>query len=249
MEIRGRATHSSAPDLGENPILLVGEVQARLERMPLDETRHDRLGVRSLVPYKLVCGPVAPHTIPSSCLLVLDRRLLPGDEPETVVAEIADELADLPVTVRQGATMLPALVKESDTVVVALQRGAELALGRPLGTFYPPYLRRGLPVLDRRSDRHVRTVDERDRGHRRARRGFRTSRTSPRSRRRLRGSDRGSSALTRNDEGRLVPPFASLVKRSSETSCVRSRSPETVSALSSSSIEILSSGMPGTSNP
>jgi succinyl-diaminopimelate desuccinylase len=139
VEIHGRATHSSAPDLGENPILLVGEVQARLERMPLDETRHERLGVRSLVPYKLVCGPVAPHTIPSSCVLVFDRRLLPGDEPEAVVREIADQLADLPVTVRQGATMLPALVEESDTVVAALQRGSALALGRPLETFYPPY--------------------------------------------------------------------------------------------------------------
>jgi acetylornithine deacetylase/succinyl-diaminopimelate desuccinylase-like protein len=139
VEIHGRATHSSAPDQGENPILLVGEVQARLARMPLDQTRHGRLGARSLVPYKLVCGPVAPHTIPSSCLLVLDRRLLPGDRPEAVVAEIAAALADLPVTVSEGPTMLPALVDESDSVVVALQRGSELALGRPLETFYPPY--------------------------------------------------------------------------------------------------------------
>jgi succinyl-diaminopimelate desuccinylase len=139
VEIHGRATHSSAPDLGENPILLVGEVQARLERMPLDRTRHERLGARSLVPYKLVCGPVAPHTIPSSCLLVLDRRLLPGDGPEAVVSEIAAELADLPVTVSEGPTMLPALVDESDSVVEALQRGSTLALGRPLETFYPPY--------------------------------------------------------------------------------------------------------------
>jgi acetylornithine deacetylase/succinyl-diaminopimelate desuccinylase-like protein len=139
VEIHGRATHSSAPELGENPIPLVGEVQARLERMPLDRTRHERLGVRTLVPYKLVCGPVAPHTIPSWCELVLDRRLLPGDTPDAVVAEIADELADLAVTVRAGPAMLPALVDESDGVVVALQRGAALALGRPLETFYPPY--------------------------------------------------------------------------------------------------------------
>jgi acetylornithine deacetylase/succinyl-diaminopimelate desuccinylase-like protein len=139
VEIHGRATHSSAAELGENPILLVGEVQARLARMTLDGTPHDRLGVRSIVPYKLVCGPVAPHTIPAWCELVFDRRLLPEDDPAAVVAEIAAELADLAVTVREGAVMLPALVEESDSVVVALQRGAELALGRPLETFYPPY--------------------------------------------------------------------------------------------------------------
>jgi acetylornithine deacetylase/succinyl-diaminopimelate desuccinylase-like protein len=139
VEIHGQATHSSAAELGQNPILLVGDVQARVARMPLDPTPHDRLGVRSVVPYKLVCGPVAPHTIPSWCELVLDRRLLPGDEPETVVAEVARALEGLPVIVREGPVMLPALVEESDTVVVALQRGAEQALGRPLETFYPPY--------------------------------------------------------------------------------------------------------------
>ena len=34
--------------------------------------------------------------------------------------------------------MLPALVGEDAAVVVALQRGAERALGRSLETFYPP---------------------------------------------------------------------------------------------------------------
>jgi succinyl-diaminopimelate desuccinylase len=139
VEIHGQATHSSAADLGQNPILLVGAVQDRIAGLPLDPTPHDRLGGRSIVPYKLVCGPVAPHTIPSWCELVLDRRLLPGDEPETVVADVARALEGLPVTVREGPVMMPALVEESDTVVVALQRGAEQALGRPLETFYPPY--------------------------------------------------------------------------------------------------------------
>jgi len=139
VEIKGRATHSSAAELGENPILLVGEVQARLARMPLDGTPHPRLGVRSIVPYRLVCGPIAPHTIPAWCELVFDRRLLPGDDPAVVLHEIERELHDLPVTVREGPVMLPALVEESATVVSALQQGAVDALGGPLETFYPPY--------------------------------------------------------------------------------------------------------------
>jgi succinyl-diaminopimelate desuccinylase len=139
VEIRGRATHSSSADRAGNPILVVGEVQARLARIALDETPHDRLGVRSLVPYKLVCGPVAPHTIPARCLLVLDRRTLPGDDPDAVVGEIADALADLPANVGRGPSMVPALVEPSDAVVVALQHGADRALGRPLETFYPKY--------------------------------------------------------------------------------------------------------------
>ena len=139
VQVQGRATHSSAADTGLNPIPFVAEVQRRLESLPLDTTPHPRLGPRAIVPYKLVCGPVVPHTIPSSCTLVVDRRFLPGESSEAIVAEIAEAMAGLPVTVTQGNTMLPALVEETDAVVVALQDGARKALGRPLETFYPRY--------------------------------------------------------------------------------------------------------------
>jgi succinyl-diaminopimelate desuccinylase len=139
VEIHGRATHSSSPETGENPIELVGEVQARLARLELAGAEHPSLGSRSLVPYKLTCGPIAPHTIPASCTLVLDRRTLPGDDEAAVVGEVADALTGLPVSVGPGATMLPALVGEDAVVVRALQTGARLGLGRELETFVPPY--------------------------------------------------------------------------------------------------------------
>ena len=139
IEIPGKPTHSSAVELGENPIPFVGAVLERLARVSLDATPHVQLGRRALVPYKLVCGPVVPHTIPAWCLMVLDRRLLPGDEPDDAVVQIADALADLPVHVKKGPSMLPALVREDDEVVVTLQAGALEALGRPLDTFYPRY--------------------------------------------------------------------------------------------------------------
>jgi succinyl-diaminopimelate desuccinylase len=139
VEIQGRATHSSAADTGLNPIPFVAEVQRRLDTVPLDTTPDARLGPRALVPYKLVCGPVVPHTIPSSCTLVIDRRFLPGDDPVAIVAEIAAAMDGLPVEVTQGNTMLPALVGEADAVVAALQEGALAALGRRLATFYPRY--------------------------------------------------------------------------------------------------------------
>jgi len=132
VEIHGKPTHSSVADeLGSNPIPVVAEVQRRVEALVLDPTPHPLLGKRSILPYKLTCGPIAPHTIPAWCLLVLDRRLLPGDDPDAVVAEVAAALDGLDVTVRRGATMLPALVEEDAAVVVALQRS------RPLETFYP----------------------------------------------------------------------------------------------------------------
>jgi acetylornithine deacetylase len=139
VEIHGRATHSSSPSLGENPIPVVAQVHARLARLELGAETHEHLGSRALVPYRLECGPIAPHTIPAWCRIVLDRRTLPGDDEGAVIAEIGAALAGLPVTVSAGPTMLPALIDESAEVVRALQAGAEQALGQRLETFYPPY--------------------------------------------------------------------------------------------------------------
>jgi len=139
VEIHGRSTHSSSPWLGENPIPLVAEVQSRLAAIHLGDDPHPLLGPRALVPYKLECGPIAPHTIPAWCRLVLDRRTLPGDTEADVLAQIAAALEGLPVSVGAGPVMHPALVSEDDIVVRALQAGATAALGRRLDTFVPPY--------------------------------------------------------------------------------------------------------------
>jgi succinyl-diaminopimelate desuccinylase len=138
VEVHGEPTHSSVADeLGRNPIPIVAEVQRRIDGLQLDANPHPQLGRRSILPYKLTCGPIAPHTIPAWCRLVLDRRLLPGEDPDAAVAEVAEALAGLDVSISQGATMLPALVDDNATVVTALQRGAKQTLGHELETFYP----------------------------------------------------------------------------------------------------------------
>jgi succinyl-diaminopimelate desuccinylase len=78
IDVRGQATHSSVPHRGNNPILRLSEVFARLSSLSLDPTPHPQLGPRAQVPYSLVCGPIAPHTIPAECRITVDRRLLQG---------------------------------------------------------------------------------------------------------------------------------------------------------------------------
>jgi succinyl-diaminopimelate desuccinylase len=137
VEIQGEPAHSSVADeFGRNPIPVVAQVQRRLEAIEIDSTPHPLLGRRSLLPYKLTCGPIAPHTTPAWCLLVLDRRILPGDDPVAAVAEVAATLDGLAVSVSRGRTMLPALIDDNAAVVRALQGGAERTLGRRLETFY-----------------------------------------------------------------------------------------------------------------
>jgi acetylornithine deacetylase/succinyl-diaminopimelate desuccinylase-like protein len=139
IDIPGQATHSSSPHLGSNPIPQVQAVLARLSELRIDRAPHPQLGARNLVPYSLVCGPIAPHTIPETCRITLDRRLLPGDSAQAAVEEVTRALADLPVKVSMGPLMLPALTAADNPSIAILRQAAESALGRSLSPTYPPW--------------------------------------------------------------------------------------------------------------
>jgi succinyl-diaminopimelate desuccinylase len=149
VEIHGEPAHSSvALDLGRNPIPDVAEVLGRVAALELDPAEHPLLGRRSVLPYKLTSGPIAPHTTPAWCRIVFDRRLLPGDDPADAVREIRAVLDGLDVTVTQGATMLPALVDESARVVRSLLAAGARGTFVPRSTFdagYPCSL--GIPTV------------------------------------------------------------------------------------------------------
>jgi acetylornithine deacetylase/succinyl-diaminopimelate desuccinylase-like protein len=139
VDVPGKATHSSVPELGDNPIPRTAEALARLRRVRIDTTAHPLLGARHLVPYSVACDPVAPHTIPEHCRIKLDRRLLPGDSPEEAVRDVARAMSELRVDVSMGPLMLPALTAEDDPTAVALLTSAEQALGRTLRPVYPAW--------------------------------------------------------------------------------------------------------------
>jgi len=139
VDLPGRATHSSVPELGDNPIPRVGDVLSRLGLVHLDPTPHPRLGRRHLVPYSLVCEPIAPHTIPERCRIKLDRRLLPNDSPEAAVRDVAVALASIHADVTIGPMMLPALTAENDRIVVRFRQAAESLTGRTLKPEYPAW--------------------------------------------------------------------------------------------------------------
>ena len=139
IDIHGSATHSSAPHAGRNPIPLVAAVLDRLAGTLPASRAHPLLGPRAQVPYRLVCGPIAPHTVPDSCQLVVDRRTLPGDDPAQICGSIRDALTGLPVTVTAGPQMMPALVDPSSELVQQVQRSAISVTGHPLPVIYPDY--------------------------------------------------------------------------------------------------------------
>lgn len=135
MVVRGRQAHSSRPWEGANAI--EGAVKA-LERLrplmpyPTDKT-HPQLGRVSLTPTSIESLPKATHTIPSECRILLDRRLLPGDEADQAIKDLEQAIGNLDpfsVELQRKDFMYPCEVSKDADVVVSLRNAIRTMLGR-----------------------------------------------------------------------------------------------------------------------
>ena len=95
----GRAAHASQPHLGESAILKMLPVISALEamngRLPVDPI----FGAGNQV-VTLIEGPHTPNSVPSWCEVAVDRRLVPGETAESVLAGIRSVIEPLGATAR-----------------------------------------------------------------------------------------------------------------------------------------------------
>lgn len=91
--VRGKAAHSSKPRLGTNAIEHMARVVASLERdsAHLNKLYHPLLGNPTLN-VGLIQGGTQVNVVPDTCWIELDRRLIPGEEPEKVLNSYRDVL-------------------------------------------------------------------------------------------------------------------------------------------------------------
>jgi acetylornithine deacetylase/succinyl-diaminopimelate desuccinylase-like protein len=138
VHVKGKATHSSRPDLGLSAIEGANEVINRLKKLSWPD-RHPILNGRHAIVYKMRFEPMAPHTLPSDAYLTVDRRLLPGDDLAVAEAEIRNVIGDLSpyeVTVERGVHMWPALVEPNEPGVRALKAAHTAVIGKEPSTIY-----------------------------------------------------------------------------------------------------------------
>ncbi len=93
----GKACHSSNPEKGLNAIYLVAPVLKAIE------THHNALTTAGLdhtlcgrptVSVGVISGGVSVNTVPDECVIEIDRRLTPGEEPEQARQELIDSIAN-----------------------------------------------------------------------------------------------------------------------------------------------------------
>jgi acetylornithine deacetylase/succinyl-diaminopimelate desuccinylase-like protein len=147
----GPAMHSSAAAGLPNPISAICAAERAVQSVAAGWSAQ-RDG-RSITPYRLQCGPIAPHTMPAVCELVLDCRFLAGDDVAEVCAQLVTAIADPNVSVAVGPMMLPAGVDPGSPLVERFRAAAAQA-GTPLETFTPTWTfdagaahRRGIPAV------------------------------------------------------------------------------------------------------
>lgn len=88
--ITGRAAHGSRWDLGVDAIRHAGLLLAELDRIDADVlplVTHPLLG-RASLHASLIEGGIGMSTYPDRCVLTLERRTIPGETTEQVMAEV-----------------------------------------------------------------------------------------------------------------------------------------------------------------
>jgi len=97
---KGKAVHSSMAERGVNAIGSMKRVLDELERYRIDHPPHPQLG-RSTMSINTICGGEALNIVPERCILGVDIRTLPGQDPEAIRYDFERILAQLTATVPQ----------------------------------------------------------------------------------------------------------------------------------------------------
>jgi acetylornithine deacetylase/succinyl-diaminopimelate desuccinylase len=95
VRVHGTAAHSGTPHLGDNAIYRAGQLLGLIEAHHNEVVRsrtHPLVGEASLTVTR-ISGGHADNVVPYACDLLLDRRMVPGEDEAAVKREFADLLA------------------------------------------------------------------------------------------------------------------------------------------------------------
>jgi acetylornithine deacetylase/succinyl-diaminopimelate desuccinylase-like protein len=160
IETRGRSAHTSRPEVGDNAIYqmvkLIDGLRSEIDPR-LAQRSHPLLG-RPTFTVSTIHGGLGVNIVPDHCTIAVDRRTLPAESPDDVIAELHAAIAALDPTVRAVVGEPFANIGGLDTPdshpfvqlavrVANAHGGAAQAIGVPYGTNAPGLAVKGVPTI------------------------------------------------------------------------------------------------------
>jgi len=151
LEVAGRAAHGATPWLGDNAVLNAIDVFRSIESLPF--ARHSsELFDRPSINLGRILGGDALNKVPDRCVIDVDIRYLPGQDPSEILAEVRE----LPgVEASALLTRPPAIVDRDSAFVRALRdaasehhHGEPMSVGRDGASDAVSFLRVGVPAVE-----------------------------------------------------------------------------------------------------
>ncbi len=151
VEVQGIAAHGSTPWLGDNAILKAHDAFRRIETLPFSRESSD-LFDRPSINLARIQGGDAFNKVPDRCLMDVDIRFLPTQDPGDLLAQIR---AIPDVEVVKCFTRAPAVVSRRNPHVGALRdavgqaiEGEALSIGRDGASDAISFLEAGIPAVE-----------------------------------------------------------------------------------------------------
>ena len=131
--IKGKTAHSSVPWNGINAISGARRVLDQMEGFDLGVPDHPTFGPATLTATAIDSSPKATHTVPDTVRITFDRRLLPGEDPQSAYEAVRRAIVlEQPwqLECRRGPIMYPNEVSPDGPLVENLKTAFALA-GQP----------------------------------------------------------------------------------------------------------------------
>jgi succinyl-diaminopimelate desuccinylase len=116
LHVSGTAAHGARPWLGDNAVLKALDAFRAIESLPFTRESSDLFDRPSINLGRIVGGD-AHNKVPDSCVIDVEIRYLPGQDPDVILAQVT-ELPD--VTVVKHFTRVPAIVDRNNPFVTVL---------------------------------------------------------------------------------------------------------------------------------
>ncbi|HXR59989.1 MAG TPA: M20/M25/M40 family metallo-hydrolase [Solirubrobacterales bacterium] len=151
LEVGGTAAHGATPWLGDNAVLNAIDVFRSIESLPF--ARHSsELFDRPSINLGRIVGGDALNKVPDRCVIDVDIRYLPGQDPKAILGEVREIDG---IEVKALLTRPPATVDRDSAYLKALRwsttrhhDGEPMSVGRDGASDAVSFLRVGVPAVE-----------------------------------------------------------------------------------------------------